>query len=526
MRLSSKTLVLWLAALAAWSAPALAAVSNADSELRWKCKRWNGESCSTTDFSSPIYRQILVMPTGYTLAEAPQFWNDFDTFIAQMSNAGTAWSTLKRDRLLYVGYFVDGGALNTSTAAFGGAVFPHPIRDYALNVSNEAVRSKVSQIQATEIPLLKPMGVQTILNDFTDGITANSAPPSFLGGSYGIAKMNRQDLQAGFAGAHELGHAALNFLDEYVEAGLENLNIRSIDVATPLLTFDDSWSSAVTSLPRPFAVYDYNLSEILAGNGNTNVSLTPLASRVSWPISDREVYEYEGGMLFGRGTWHDRGSNVMNDDHVMRAADDGFALAHSESQLRVVESAFGGVAGRANDRLRNAGPVSGRRFGPGSTPTVLLYDGDKRHQFHPTEHYVVQVGWWERSWSTCGSDRAPYPCYQLVWRVAEKAVLPTQKSVDLKASSLYGLANLIQATLCGVGVTEVSAEGAPPFQLCARPLSEVAPASLPTFQFATPYEEVEVPATQWHTTYWWRFATYNGTAYSGFTGWSSFHRSF
>jgi hypothetical protein len=334
--------------------------------------------------------------------------------------------------------------------------------------------------------------------------------------------MNRSDLRTGSAGAHELGHAALNFLDEYVEAGLENVDIRSIDVATPLVLFDGSWSSALPTLPRPSAAYDYNLSEILAENGNTNVSLTPLPSRVSSPISDPETYEYEGGMLFGRGTWHDRGSNVMNDNRVMRAADDGFALAHSESQLRVVEAAFGGPAGRANDRIRNAGPVHRWPFAHTRGPTLLLYDADKRQQFHPTTHYVVQVGWYERAWSVCRSERASYPCYRPVWRVAEKTVQPTPRSVDLKASSLYGLANLVQATLCGVGVTEVSVEGAPAFQLCDRPLSAVEPALLPTFKFYTPYEEVEVPANQQVTTHWWRFRTYNGTAYSGFTGWSSF----
>jgi hypothetical protein len=41
-----------------------------------------------------------------------------------------------------------------------------------------------------------------------------------------------------------------------------------------------------------------------------------------------------------------------------------------------------------------------------------------------------------------------------------------------------------------------------------------------------PYEETDVPASQWFTTYWWRFKTWNGSAWSNNTGWSSFYRSF
>ncbi len=40
------------------------------------------------------------------------------------------------------------------------------------------------------------------------------------------------------------------------------------------------------------------------------------------------------------------------------------------------------------------------------------------------------------------------------------------------------------------------------------------------------YQDVSVPASQWFTTYWWRFGTWSGGAGSGFTGWSSFYRSF
>ncbi|MCU1281207.1 MAG: hypothetical protein JWM53_4753, partial [bacterium] len=46
-----------------------------------------------------------------------------------------------------------------------------------------------------------------------------------------------------------------------------------------------------------------------------------------------------------------------------------------------------------------------------------------------------------------------------------------------------------------------------------------------SISFAVPYQDVEVPASQWLTTYWWRFSSNNGYVQSGWTGWSSFYRS-
>jgi hypothetical protein len=495
---------------------------------RWKCKTGTGATCTATHLSNSYYRQIVFMSSGYTDSEGWDFWADFDTFIEKMGNSGTVWSTTKKDRILYVGYFTGGGALNTPTAAFGGAVLAHPIRDYALSASNDQVIAKINSIRSSEIPALKPFGVQLILNNFEDNITANAAPPNFLfaNSNYGVAKMNRDDLKNGYIGAHELGHAALNFLDEYVEQGLENLNIRSFDAATPLVLFNGTWGGFVDAIADLFGVYDYNISEILAGNGNHNITLAKYPSTVHSPISPADVYDHEGGFFFGRGTFHARGNNLMNSNRVMRAGDDGFAYAHSTPQQKLINTAFGDAAYRANNRLRTAGPKDGWKLALGSSTTVLMYDGDKRNPFHKTQHYVVQVGWWERVWKTCWWTIVPYPCHDDIWKTAQKTVYPAHRSVDLKASSLYGLANLLQATLCGIGVTEIPKPDGTPFQLCVQPLSNVASAFLPTFKFYTPYEKTTVPASQWMTKYWWRFATHNGTTYSGYTGWSEFFRSF
>ena len=491
----------------------------------WKCRRWDLTACTNSDLANPAYRQLLIMPSGYTESDRAAFWTDFDTLITRMSNAGTVWTTTKRDRILYVGYFTGGGALGTPTAAFGGAVLAHPIRDFALTLSLEAVQAKVAEVKATTISNLKPMAVQVILNNFQDNITANAAPPSFLGGSYGIAKMNRHDLGSGYIGTHELAHAGLNFVDEYVEGGFENLNVRSIDAATPLVLFDGSWSGFITAINDLFGIYDYNLSEILANNGNHNVATLSVPSTVYSPISAPQQYPYEGGMFFGRGTFHAAGKNLMNSDSHNPGPQNGFAYAHSGAQIGLINTAFGDAPYRANDRLRTAGPTDGWWGELGGTTTVMMFDGDKRNHFHKTLSYQVQVGWWERVWFTSWWGPFPYPDYRDEWRTAQKTVYPRERRIQLQATSLYGLANLTQSVLCGVGVTEVPKPDGGVFKLCEQPLSSIASAFLPTFVFRTPYEETTVPASQWWTTYWWRFAAQNGHTTSGWTGWSSFYRS-
>src|SRR5258707_11259483 len=156
----------------------------------------------------------------------------------------------------------------------------------------------------------------------------------------------------------------------------------------------------------------------------------------------------------------------------------------------------------------------------------MHYDGDKNHHFQPTRSYTVQVGWYERNWRTCWAVFVPYPCYDDVWRTAQTNVAPTARSLDLKVSSLCGLANLAQGALCGVGISEVpKPDGSGSFRLCDQDLNPIADNFLPTVKFTVPYQDVEVPASQWLTTYWWRFSTYNGVVSSGWTGWSSFYRS-
>jgi hypothetical protein len=496
--------------------------------LVWKCVHATGAACSAADLASPALKQIVILPSGFAEADRGTFWSEFDktvSLMTQQGTAGTTWSVQRASQLLFVGYFIPGGALGTPQAVFGGVVATHPIRGYALSLSQSAVYSQIDAIRQTDIAQLRPFGAAVMFNTFQSPVTANASPPSLVQRPFGVAKFTRNDIAgSAYVPTHELAHASLNFLDEYVENGFQDLSVKQIDVATPLALFDGSWGGFINAISDLFGVYDYNISEILANNGNDNMATVSGVTTVSTPNVAPQTYQYEGGMFFGRGTWHQAGNNLMNSNTVMRGPDDGFAYAHSPSQQQVVDNAFGGQIPRPNDRLRNAGPRNGWPAVLGSTTHVMLFDGDKNHHFHPTQQYEVQVGWYDRVWRTCYWHGIPYPCYDNVWQTANKWVYPEYRSLSLKMSSLYGLAKLAQQLVCAVGISEVKSNGST-IRLCDQNLDTIANNFLPTLSFPVPYQDVSVPASQWFTTYWWRFGTWNGAMGSGFTGWSSFYRS-
>jgi hypothetical protein len=497
----------------------------------WKCVKADGSYCGATELANPYYKQVIILSSGFTEADRPAFWQDFDKTVALVTNpasAGTAWTAQRASQLLYVGYFIAGGPLGDPTATFGGKVAPHPIRGYALSLSQSAVYSQIDAIRYWVIPQLRPIGAAVMFNTFQTPVTANAAPPSLVNKPFGVAKFTRQDLieRGAYVPSHELAHASLNFLDEYVEHGFEDLSIKQIDIATPLALFDGSWGGFINAISDLFGVYDYNISEILSNNGNDNMATVPGVTTVGTSGWAGQWYGYEGGMFFGRGTWHQAGSNLMNGNNVMRGWDDGFAFAHSPSQQQVVDNMFDGGIRRPNDRIRNAGPKNGWPLAFGSETHVMLFDGDKNHHFHPTQAYYVQVGWYDRQWSTCWQwGVIPYPCYNDVWTTAQNWFYPGYRALNLPMSSLYGLAKLAQQLVCAAGVNEVNSGGST-IRLCDQNLDTMANNFLPTLNFPVPYQDIDVPASQWFTTYWWHFATWNGRTSSGYTGWSSFYRSF
>ena len=494
---------------------------------QWKCRHADGSECLPGDLQNPWYRQVLILATGFQTSDYDAFFTDFDTsvnLITDSSSAGDTWSVQKRDQLLFVGYFTSGGPLG-DTATFSGRVFPHPIRGWATTLDQKSVYARVQQLQG-EIAGLAPISCAVMFNSFQTRVTANAAPPSFTNKPFGVAKFTREDLvsRGAYVPAHELAHAGLNFLDEYVEGGFENLNIAQVDLLTPLILLDDSWSGLGDAAGSALGLYTFRVSEILADNGNDNISTAQYPGTVASDRSLNQNYEWEGGMFFGRGTWHMPGNNLMNDGLIQRGAGDDFAWAHSPAQQTVIDQAFGGPVPRPNDRIRSAGPNVNWVPTFGNSTKVMVFDGDKTHHFHPTQAYTLQVSWQERHWAVCWAFIVPYPCHQDEWQTAQTTVGTEERSVEVKMTAAYGLANLMQRMICAVGYTEIKTNTAD-IKLCEQDLSTIADAFLPTFVFRLPYQTIPVPAQQWMTQYYWRFKTDNGAFQSGYTGWSGFYRA-
>jgi hypothetical protein len=496
--------------------------------ITWQCVHADHQPCRDGELQNPYYKQVLMFSAGFRESERDLWWSKFDLAINRMTSsgdAGSAWSVQKRDRLLFVGYFTGGDALNTPLASFGASVFNHPIRGRATSLRQDDVYNQIDAIRLHEIGGLNPFTAGVLFNTTESPVTANASPPSFVRRPFGIAKFTVHDIDSSaYVITHEYAHAGLNYLDEYTEHGFQDLDIHSFDVLTPLVQLDGTWGGFVNAISNFLGIYSVQVSEILANNGNENISTSRFPSTVSTPGYNGDDHRYEGGMFFGHGTWHMPGANLMDSNFVTRGPDDGFAFAHSPAQQRIINLAFGdGSALRPNDRLVNAGPFTGWKLAFGPQTHVMLRDADKHHHFQPTQWYAVQVGWYERRWRTCWAAFVPYPCYDDIWTTAQNWVPPSPRSIDLKMSSLYSLVGLAQRVLCELGVDEIPTKGGK-IRLCQQDLNTITDAFLPTAKFDVPYQDVEVPASQWLTTYYWRFATWNGRM-SGWTGWSSFYRS-
>lgn len=476
------------------------------------CLKGDFTECSSTDLSDPNHkRQVIVFPAGYTANDYQLFRENFEDLLTQNSDTRqTPFSEVHKDKILYRGFWLPDGGMDSGDTTFDAAVIDHPIRGLGLTLEQSQVINKVTQLKARDSKL-KPLAVIVIFNTVEGDITANASPPNFIDQEFGIAKITRGNLSGSYTGMHELAHAMLGFLDEYVESGFENTDITTYDIWTPFVTADASW----VGVESWFGVYSLRISDILADNGNDNISTSKIPSRVL--PSEKNEYEHQGGMFFGKGTWHDSGNNLM---------DSSRSFAHSYSQSEVIKQAFiePSKAGRPNDRIRNAGPAAWfPKFG--GNVKAMIFDADKNHRFHPTTSYDIQLIWTERFWSDhrendrCTNYLVGYLC--LKDRKFEKTVVPIKRYVELDGSKLFGVAKLMQDVICGLGVSSLGT-----IDVCSMSVEDASISFLPTLKFIVPYQDVGIPADQRLTSYKWRFRTKNGTYTSGWTGWADFTRVF
>ncbi len=522
----------------------------------WTCTTGDGLPCdeALTDLSS--YRQILTVPTGYESqidfemqadllrtdmsnpivaawpgvaptpdpTREPEWWEDPRWYEDRENHV---WSVLQRERLLYLTYWVEGAPLGDpdNPAAFNARLKANFLRpgDQFLRYDIELVESLTSELQAA-CTGLDPLAVVTLfeVSGFIGGKSPNATLPGRSGRPYGMigfanSVLDNQsgylDGQLGYLGAHEVGHAAMNWGDEYLEGALKNTHVKDIDIFTPFLI----WGQGPDVLLSILGVYPMRMSEILYANGQDNVSVTEYPARVSSgsALVGSEEFLHEGA-YFGGGLYRYEQEGVMGHDY--------FALNLTPPQTRLMNTAFGTGPVRANDRLVNAGPPSGFGLHHGSPLKLMLFDEDKNHQFHPTQSYDVQVEWTEAYWNVCQMTGWPfwyYYCIETESKSFEKTFTATRNKVNMDDSDLWSLGVWVVDLLCwssgsfdlfGVNVCDTGG------------LNGAGEALGAGRDIYLPYQELYVPTPTPRQNYYWRFRSNNGTETSGWTGWSRVYR--
>ncbi|HAZ11275.1 MAG: hypothetical protein A2X86_20645 [Bdellovibrionales bacterium GWA2_49_15] len=509
----------------------LTIASSSAQAFEMSCLTGELKTCSEADLQKADGRlQIVVLPTGFTQNDKAEFQTAFQNYATNMVNAGAdVYSQKYKDKFLFVSYWLPGETLESNKATLGGQIIPHPIREnFGIVIDEDKVNEAIVDIQRENGRYIKPWCTVAIFNTTKD-TTANAKTPSFMSSPYGIVLVTKTDVKSSYLVSHETAHGGLNFLDEYVEPGFTNLNIHSVDVMSAFAAFGEGWDGLKAFWENIRGLYPIKISDILANNGSENIALDKFPARVTTPGHSALEYAYEGGMFFGRGTYHHAGDNLMNTSYVSRGPDDGFAFDHSRSQLDVIEQALDNVqvASRPNDRIKNQGPVDKLQFTFGGDTYLMLFDADKNHHYHPSTRYDVQIGWWERNWKWCKAAFIPYPCYENKWMVVGKSIRPTIHTIHIKETKLFGLAKFARFLSCDLGLAKIPKKSREQVKrFCSHQVNELAEAFVPSLDFATPYQKLKVPVSQAFTKYYWRFRTENGTYESGWTAWSDFSRAF
>ena len=484
-----------------------------DAYAEIRCLKSNGRSCSAAEMQDGFrYKHVLVMSTGYTKAEEALFWSDYEHVVSltEQMRAGV-YSRDYREDLVYFGWYLPGGSLESGKARFSGAVVPHPIRDHALTLDNDEVIRTTYAFEEKWMPGAQVWSTLILFN-YNERTTPNAAPPMYLNEPFGIARVSRSRMDTAYATVHEMAHAGLNFLDEYIEDGFENVSIHLLNALAGLALSDGSWHGFWEGMAHRLQLYPISIADILAFNGNENTATVSNPALVG-PV---DPFPCRGGMFFGRGVYRAQGPNIMasheqNDDVDEHCLSNGYDEAHSEAQRRVIDYVFNHevTPPRPGNRIRAQGPA-----GPfsnvmltGRKVRLMLFDADKNHHAYPTRYYKVEIAYRPRK--TCLKwGFIPYPCRSKEFKYVMKIFEPHRRTLDLSSSTLMGIGKSLQGLICALGVKQIQ-NGPNRIDLCTLELDEMATTFLPSVEFPLPYENVEMPVPQAFQTYYWRFKTCN-----------------
>ncbi len=455
---------------------------------------------------------ILVLPTGFSSDQYDEFRFAFDQLVATFSSVPSEalYSNRFKNQIIFSAYW-------QPTADYQAKVLSDGSSRRFLSLKPDAVKNSVQKFFEDPGFQKHPSSVVVLFNDNTELVTANTVNGRDLSAYYGITKLNLKHIESAYVTTHEIAHSLLNWADEYVEHGFEDLSINSTEVFTPFLKLGDEWDTELRNHSDLLGAYDIRLSEILADNGADNLSTTQHPGRVG-QLEHRVSVDMttEGGLYFSKGVYRSPQNNLM-------AAAPGFAFAHSESQEQTLQAAFNFLPSRANDRIRVAGPVSDTERPVGHFAKLLLFDADKYNRFHPTQSYTIEMGWYERQYKTCWNGPIPYPCYDDVWTTKQKVVSPSARTVSLNLGIAAdgGPGLFLLSALCEGGIqNEID-----PCEIFLNSSKYNGNSQGLTVHFKVPYQEVSVELPNMMTQYWWKFRTDNGTYSSNYTAWASVYRA-
>ncbi len=226
------------------------------------------------------------------------------------------------------------------------------------------------------------------------------------------------------------------------------------------------------------------LSEILGANGFSNTDVSRYPARA---FGERaEEWSQAGGLGVGKGVW------------------------------RASADLLGALRETLNARIRAIGPLSAWRSSMGESTSVVLFDADKNHPEHPTQAYEIEVRWLQKSWKACVIGFAPYPCADAQRLTLRKKVLPVRRMASISRGALQEAPPAVTRWFCAIG-----------FDTACALTGHRTPASAQragAIRLAVPYEVVELPLTEWFTTYEWRFRTQNEFGESPYTEWTPIER--
>lgn len=460
--------------------------------------------CDTSLLQQKGLKQILFLPTGYTLTEKDDFLH-FVRFAKNESSNVHPWETpwspftyLHRDKILYIAAWVPGGELESENANFDAKSINNPLRTgNVLNTDRQLILQEFQNIQS-QFPDINPDSIYVAFN--TPFGTSNATTSGLLEGfeKTGLVNITRNFII--FTFIHEGGHAFFNWKDEYIESSLENINVRLLDLLSPLIFVNSNPASVTDGINSLLNIYDMNLSELLY-SGSSNVALSQCPVTVG--LKDQcgtDVYEEHHnhfeteGAYFGRGIFKDNEYNIMDDSGLH---------THSRPQKEDISIVFDKASPGPNDQLRNAGPLINLPIGIGKVE-VLAFDNEKHARFHPTTAYDVEVRWEETQLGICYYGLLPYPCSKGDKAKSFRKTFPaTPYNIPIVDSSLNSVVSEVVPILCNL---------LPEMEFCKSSVDEIRDSITDSVeQFQAPYQKMTVPMPFIGKNHYWRFRTHNGS---------------